>query len=222
MSQRQSDKKNPAHHQHYRNHLRQHHYNNIDLMEASTALINAESASTSRNAVQTAQRNPSTALLNAESTSQAPDPPSTTKDKRILRCFCGCSELTIEQIETFAMMNVNGLVNNSIGNNLLKTFLKIGHRTDKSNALLLLECYELCDKMLSNIESHRDHLDDLLELCPSFVWEQRLNDATDDEDQPNERVKEVLGELKKECLNSIECDNDFQRFRLELLRKIGK
>lgn len=146
------------------------------------------------------------------------------KDFRILRCFCGCSQLTFEQIESYAMMNVKGIVQNDDGKKLLKTFLKIGHRSDKSNALLLLECYEWCDRILDDLDRHRDYLDDLLECCPTFIWEQKINDACEaaTPQEVNRQLEEVLVALKKECLCNIECEHDFTRFQRELLRKIGK
>lgn len=151
-----------------------------------------------------------------------PRPPQ--KDFRLLRCFCGCSQLTYEQIETYAMMNVKGIINNEGSKKLLKTFLKIGHRSDKSNALLLLECYECCDRILADLDSHQQHLDDLLEVCPTFLWEQKINDAceADTPELVNHHLEQVLGALKKECMCNIESDHDFTRFRRELLRKIGK
>lgn len=145
------------------------------------------------------------------------------KDFRILRCFCGCSELTFEQIEMYAMMNVNGIMHNEDSKKLLKTFLKIGHRSDKSNALILVECVEYCERIQSNLDAHQDHLDDLMEVCPTFLWEQKINDACEAKpDEVNQQLNEVLNALKKECLSNIECDHDFSRFRRELLRKIGK
>lgn len=157
--------------------------------------------------------------LNSVRTEQRP----VQKDFRILRCFCGCSELTFEQIESFAMMNVNGIVHNAESNKLLKTFLKIGHRSDKSNALILLEFYEFCEVVLSDLDSHEKYLDDLIEVCPTFSWEKQINEACDADatDESNRQLGAVLNALKKECLSNIESDHDFTRFRRELLRKIG-
>lgn len=152
--------------------------------------------------------------------------PSTSRltDYRLLRCFCGCTQLSIDQIENFALMSVSGLVNHQLGNKLFKTFLKIGHRTDKSNALLSLECYELCNEILDNIQSYRDYFDDLIEMCPSYLWEEKFNEAVElESDTKVQRtLEELIDELKIECLDSIECHNDFDRFRKELLRKIRK
>lgn len=185
--------KRPVHHQHFDNHLRQDFEDDLSMEPNSSNGARTE-----------------------------PRPPQ--KDFRILRCFCGCSPLTYEQIESYAMMNVKGIIHNEDGNKLLKTFLKIGHRSDKSNALILLECYEFCDRILGDLDAHQEHLDDLLEVCPSFLWEQKINDACDAEtpDQVRHQLEEVLTALKKECVGNIESDHDFTRFRLELLRKIGK
>lgn len=148
----------------------------------------------------------------------------TQKDIRVLRCFCGCSQLTYEQIENFLMMNVNGIIANQISNNLFKTFLKIGHRSDKANALLLIECFELADKMLNDLGSYKEYFDDLIELCPSLLWEQRLEKACDASslEEVQVHLDDVLKALKKECLCNIEADHDFTRFKQELLRKIAK
>lgn len=184
-----------VHHQHYQNHLRQDFDDDLDMATNTTTSNNGRSES------RPAQ-----------------------KDFRVLRCFCGCSQLTYDQIESYAMMNVKGIVHNEDSKKLLKTFLQIGHRSDKSNALLLVECYELCERILNDFESHRDNLDDLLEVCPSFLWEQKINDACEanSTDEIQHQLEEVLTALKKECIGNIECDQDFTRFRRELLRKIGK
>lgn len=145
---------------------------------------------------------------------------------RVLRCFCGCSVLTHEQIEHVALMSVSTLVVHPNGKQLFENFLRIGHRTDKSQAMALLECHELCDKIL--IKNDQDFLNDqnselfaeLLALCPSFPMEEKLLGSIQSTDVQN--VRRCLIDLKRECINFIECHNDYDRFRRELLRKIGK
>lgn len=200
----------PPHHQHFDNHLRQDFDDDLNMDAAS------EQAKHNNN------NNNNSGQGAAVAAATSPHLPQ--KDFRILRCFCGCSQLTYEQIESYAMMNVNGIIHNDEANKLLKTFLQIGHRSDKSNALLLLECYELCERISGDLDAYRDHLDDLFELCPSFLWEQKINDAceADTPDRIQRLLNEVLTALKKECVGNIECDQDFTRFRRELLRKIGK
>lgn len=147
-------------------------------------------------------------------------------DFRVMRCFCGCTALTYEEIEHFAMMNVSTLIVNTSGKTLFRNFLRIGHRHDKSEALVHLECFEMCDKFIRNINLiiDQDSIDDLYSSCPSFLWEQRITDAIQKStpDHRSHNTRQVLNELKRECVHNIESHNDYDRFRRELLRKIGK
>lgn len=157
--------------------------------------------------------------------------PSSSRDDRpahrkensriTVKCFCGCTELNYEQIESFAMMSASRLLNNIIGNRLFKTFLKIGHKNDKSGALIAVECYEICDKMLAHPGHYRSYLDELIEVSPSYVWEEQLIDTLEQSDSDT-RFPRLLKELKTESISTIECHRDFDRFREELNRKIDK
>lgn len=151
---------------------------------------------------------------------------STPAEHRVLRCFCGCTELNFEQIEQFSMMPVSAVITHPVAMPLFRNFLRIGHRTDKSNALLSLECYEMCDKIINNVSSSNtgDDIDALIELCPSFDWEEKVNDAIESDKKIHDKLNlmQLLHELKRECVHTIESHNDYDRFRQELLRKIGK
>lgn len=148
-----------------------------------------------------------------------------TPNVRVLKCFCGCSELTIDQIENYALMNVSGIVNNPTTNQLFKTFLRLGQQSVKSRAMERLECFECCNRILDLSPEQRTNLiDDLIDVCPSYAWEEKINRAFDADDKAKSvnHLNRILDELKIECLNEIESHNDFDRFRRELLRKIGK
>lgn len=149
-------------------------------------------------------------------------------DFRVMRCFCGCSTLTFEQIEHFAMMNIASLIVHPEGKPLFKNFLRVGHRNDKSEAMEFLECFEICEKLLKhlNLIHDDDQLDELFAVCPSFTWEERITEAVkkDKKHHLNSHVEtiHVLNELKRNCIHNIECHRDFGRFHMELLRKINK
>lgn len=147
-------------------------------------------------------------------------------DYRVLRCFCGCTPLSYEQVEQFATMNAEAVVNHPIGKSLLRNFLKIGQRTDKSAAMLSLDCFEMCNNILNDGCRDVDRIDELIELLPSFAWEEKINRAIDCDknahSKRNNNLNELLPDLKTECVRTIECHNDFDRFRRELLRKIAK
>lgn len=139
-----------------------------------------------------------------------------------LNYFFGFSRLKYNQIEKFAMMNVEGVITNQVCNNSFKEFLKIGHRSDKNNTLFLIECFEMVDQMLQNPESSESHLENLIEMCPSFLWEQRSKDVFNAENFEEELLNNVLVALKIDCSCNIEADSDFIRFKEKLLEKIDK
>lgn len=143
-------------------------------------------------------------------------------DFRVMRCFCGCTALTFDQIEHFAMMNVHTLIVHPVGKKLFQNFLRIGHLTDRSEAMDLLDCYELCDKIQRNrhLIHNQDTIDSLLSTCPSWAWEERITNVI--ENNNNNHLQQILNDLKIECIHSIECHHDFDRFKRELLRKIGR
>lgn len=142
-------------------------------------------------------------------------------DFRVMRCFCGCTALTHDQIEHFAMMNVSALIVHPICKNLFRNFLRIGHRTDESEALIHFECHEMCENFLENLQlvHNQSTVELFLNRCPSYVWEERIRTAFQGD---HEHIIQTLKSLQQECVHSIECHNDYARFRRELLRKIGK
>lgn len=144
-------------------------------------------------------------------------------DIRVMRCFCGCTALTYEEIECFAKMSVSCLVVHKTGKRLFENFLRIGYHNDKSEVLMHLKCFEKCNQFLRNLQimiHDQDSIQEFTSLCPSFVWEQRFTSSI----QTNnlQILQQTLNDLKLECVQNIECNNDYDRFKRELLRKIGK
>lgn len=139
-------------------------------------------------------------------------------------CICVWSQPSFKYIESYATKNVNNIISNNESKNLLKTFLRIGHRCDKPNALILLQCYEKCDQILSDLDSYQDHFDNLLEVCPTYLWEQIIWNIYEiaARNIVNRQLETVLNALKKECLSNTECDHDFTRFRRNLISRKKK
>lgn len=140
---------------------------------------------------------------------------------RNLRCFCGCTSFTHEQIEHIATMNVVHLLHHKTGIDLFKNFLRIGCRTDTSEVYMLIDCYILCDKVMkrTSIIHDPDIQNELLSLCPTYTWERRISSSF--QKKPDEIVN-ILKDLQQECVQNVELHNDYDRFRRELLRKIHK
>lgn len=102
-------------------------------------------------------------------------PPQKSDPKPSQKGFCKRSQLSNGEIESHAMKRVESILKNEDSKKLLKDFLQKGHKRDKSDALVRLECYELCDLILSNLERNQMYLDDLIEFCDSKSWEDQIS-----------------------------------------------
>lgn len=145
-----------------------------------------------------------------------------TTQHQILKCFCGCKNLTFDEVKRIAHMNVTNLIENENSKNLFKSFLKIGHLSDKSKAMVELECYELC-KLLCNNPSHRteENIDNICDVCPNYKWECDLREKFDNWSENEEDFEKFLKTLMNQNKREIEAHSDYKRFHAELLKKLG-
>lgn len=130
------------------------------------------------------------------------------------------SKLTNGGIESHAMKRVESILKNEESKKLLREFLQKGHKNDKSAALVRLECYELADRISYDLERNQKYLDDLIEVCETILWEEKINRAR--EADSLDELKEVLSALKVDCVREMECNHDFTRFRRNLIEKYRK
>lgn len=138
----------------------------------------------------------------------------------LLRCFCGCSELTRDEVQRYAQMNVGALLEDRRARSIFLAFLQTGHRRDQSAALQSTERYAICARLCdSESERTTDAFDELRDLSPSFAWEQRLDAAI--ESGESRALDGVLRELMFESKRAIEVHADYRRFQEEMMRKLG-
>lgn len=84
-----------------------------------------------------------------------------------------------------------------------------------------MKCYELADNLLNDVKSRtEDSYEELKEVMPAYVWEKRLDDAIEANDE--EVMVEYLQRLMEECKRYIETHSDFRRYRKTLLDKLKK
>lgn len=129
-------------------------------------------------------------------------------------------KLTNGEIESHAMKRVESILKNEESKKLLREFLQKGHKHDKSAALVRLECYELADRISSDLERNQKYLDDLIEVCETVAWEEKINRARKADSL--DELKDVLSALKVDCVREMECNHDFTRFRRNLVEKYRK
>lgn len=133
-------------------------------------------------------------------------------------CLWGCSDLTLKEIESFILMKVKEIIDTEKSNILFKSYLQSTQTADESVTLKYLEFYEISNRIQSDSTSLQDDLPQLLETCPEEIWKQKINDAraVDGNIGNNQQLKQVLNELKEECLDNIEHERDFEEFFKEL------
>lgn len=81
----------------------------------------------------------------------------------------------------------------------------------------IIECYELCDSILSGDEDLEERRADLEDLCFTEYWEEKLSAAMDDG-----TTSEFFDELMIECANRLMEQPEYQMFKDELRKKLKK
>lgn len=139
-------------------------------------------------------------------------------------CLWGCSNITNEDIKLYIQMQVRGIIHNKKSNKLFKSYIQSNQTTDESITLKYLEFYEFCESILSDSDSLQYYVPQLLEICPEEIWKQKIDvaRAVDANVGNNLQLKEVLDELKDECLLNIEHERDFNKYLDKLRSKLKK
>lgn len=132
---------------------------------------------------------------------------------RILKCFCGCSELTPDLIMTYLQMNVKGVVENQASRTLFINYLKI--EKDESFSLKLLKYYDCCALILNDLNSYPKYRDGL----KGCAREKQINTAFESK-LPKEQLEAVLEECQTYLVCEIESRDEYENFRETLRNKI--
>lgn len=79
----------------------------------------------------------------------------------------------------------------------------------------IIECYELCDGLLTGTEDFDDRRTDLEDLCFTEGWENALNEAADDG-----TTHAFLQELMGECIRRLSEEPEYYMFKEGLEEKL--
>lgn len=122
----------------------------------------------------------------------------------------GCSNITTEDIKWYIQMQAEGIIHNKKSNKLFKSYLQSIHTTDESITLKYLKFYEFCESILSDLRSLQYQVPQLLKICPENIWKEKIEHAraVDANAEKNQKLKEVLDELKNECFLNIKKIDD--------------
>lgn len=131
----------------------------------------------------------------------------------VLKCFCGCSELTPDLIMTYLQMNTKGMVENEVSRKLFINYLKI--ENDESYSLKLLKYYDCCALLLNDLNSYPKYRDKLI----GCGREKQINIAFESK-LPKEQLASVLGECQTYLVCEIESRDEYENFREALRSKM--
>lgn len=133
----------------------------------------------------------------------------------LLKCFCGCSELTPDLIMTFLQMNTKGMVENEASRKLFINYLKI--ENDESFSLALLKYYDCCALILNDLSSYPKYRDKL----KGCAREKQIFTAFESK-LPREQLATVLEECQTYLVCEIESRDEYENFREALQSKMKK
>lgn len=128
------------------------------------------------------------------------------------------------QLKRLENLVAQGILVDRVGCRLFKKFLYYDSYTRKSKLMRVVDCYLLCDEMLSmrNLMTDEYRISYLGKLCEDEDWQEKIKRAvkSDNKYKSNyamSKTREVVRELRKECLYEIECHEDYSKFNTEII-----
>jgi hypothetical protein len=118
--------------------------------------------------------------------------------------------LKANQSETLSEKNIRAI---------LKKFIEFRYTGShlKPPIQEILDCYELCEAIQSEVEDFEERRDDLEELCFTEEWEDKLSEAIEEG-----TTVDFLNDLMYECSRRLGEEPEYQMFKEELKKKLRK
>lgn len=141
--------------------------------------------------------------------------------QRLLKCFCGCSGLTVEDVQRIYRLNAHGLVTDDQATKLFQSFLtKEKQYGDDSLAQQFLNIHRYVQRLRANKEQQitQDDIDELVDLGLPWDKERKLTEALENE-SPDE-IESSLKEIQTQCSNEIGLSAEYKRFQAAILKKL--
>lgn len=141
--------------------------------------------------------------------------------EQLIECFCGACKSVFKRkhVEQALKANQSDTLSEKKIREILKKFLEFRQAGShiKPPISEIIECYELCEGVLSgelDLEECRSDLDD---YCFTEDWEDRLSASIDDG-----TTDDFLNALMFECSRRLGEEPEYQMFKEELKKKLCK
>ncbi|XP_037949426.1 uncharacterized protein LOC119680593 [Teleopsis dalmanni] len=141
--------------------------------------------------------------------------------KRLLRCFCGCMEMTEDEVQRIYRLSTQATLIDRQATKLLRSYLQLKRSGDKSEAEQFLDIYEKCGEYATQENCGILTLDELDELCDlglPYHMEKELKLVIQTGECSN--IERCLLRIQGECRNEIEASQEYKDYKSAILDKL--
>lgn len=139
----------------------------------------------------------------------------------LIKCFCGACESFFKRkhVQQALKANEYELLSDVDLRKILSKFIESRQAGShfKPPIKEIVECFELCEALLSGDEDFDDRRMDLEDFCFTEAWEDQLSAAVEDGVLPD-----FLTELMIECSRRMGEEPEYQMFKDELMKKLNQ
>lgn len=141
--------------------------------------------------------------------------------EELIKCFCATCETSFKKKHIVQALKANEseLLRDEDLRKILKKFIEAQQAGSHIKPPIsdIIECFELCEGLLSGDEDLDDRRADLEDLCFTEYWEERFSEAVDEGLQDD-----FFRELMSECSRRLGEEPEYQMFKKELEKKLKK
>ncbi|XP_017470832.1 PREDICTED: uncharacterized protein LOC108362404 [Rhagoletis zephyria] len=146
--------------------------------------------------------------------------------KRLLTCFCGCSEMSEEEVRRIYRLNAQDTLNDSRAAQIFRRFLEQERCGDKSEVENFLDIYEICGEFLREDSLTFEQLNTLIEMELKYYLEKKLNlyiMMIEEKQRQDIHIHEIERDLKRiqaDYRSEIEASEEYRNYKHAILNKL--
>ncbi|XP_014092154.2 uncharacterized protein [Bactrocera oleae] len=150
------------------------------------------------------------------------------KAVRLLKCFCGCSEMTEDEVRRIYRLSTQETLNDLRAAKMFRKFLEQDRCGDKGEIECYLDIYELCNNYLKESSLTYDQINTLVEMELKYYLEKKLNlyiMMLEEKQKPDIHIHEIERDIKRiqaDYRSEIEASDQFKNYKQAILNKLKR
>lgn len=150
------------------------------------------------------------------------------KAVRLLKCFCGCSEMTEDEVRRIYRLSTQETLNDLRAAKMFRKFLEQDRCGDKGEIECYLDIYELCNNYLKESSLTYDQINALVEMELKYYLEKKLNlyiMMLEEKQKPDIHIHEIERDIKRiqaDYRSEIEASDQFKNYKQAILNKLKR